>query len=105
MDISKEAITKRFEEEFDESLFDLHYRFCPLIDIDDESKRKQNLCKENKDNLQNQIISFLLSERALLIEEVKKMVEGMKKDEHASHDYLKKVGYNTALKNVSSSLK
>lgn len=55
---------ERFDELTEEQFFDLHYRFCPLVDTPIGGKQK--MCHDTREEFRNSIKSFLatiLSER------------------------------------------
>ncbi len=51
---------ERFDKEFGEDFFDLHYRFCPMIGEPDWEER-QKACSEQKEEVQKRIKQFISS--------------------------------------------
>ena len=61
------------EQNIEKALFDLHIRFCPLVDTKDNPV-KQSHCNEHKDILRSYIQSAITEERKKIIEKL----EGIK---------------------------
>ncbi len=73
-----ESWEKEFDNIFQEQFFDLHYRFCPLVDKEGEDR--QNTCTKQRNDIINEIKSFIHSQRQKDRDSLVEMVRGMKRD-------------------------
>lgn len=94
-------------EKIEEILFDLHIRYCPLVDTQD-SLVKQNDCNEVKELLRSAIKDLLSQSKSQIVEQILGEMEKTRKDEKlfdGSRTDDQEVGWNNCLDELGNQLR